>query len=58
MFLTGIGSGRSVFRVPFVEWIDIHVWMCDPPPPLFGGVFLGLLFVVGVVDSFNWRIFS
>ena len=33
VFLTGIGSGRSVFRVPFVEWIDIHVWMCDPPLP-------------------------
>ncbi len=39
-FLTGIGSWRSDFRVPFVEWIDIHVWMCDPPLPFFGGVFL------------------
>jgi len=38
-FLTGIGSGRSVFQVPFVEWIGIHVWMCDPPSPFYGCVF-------------------
>jgi len=46
-FLTGIGSGRRVFRVPFVEWIDIHVWMCDPPPPLFLGCFLVSFLWVG-----------
>jgi hypothetical protein len=40
-----MGSGRSIFRVPFVEWIGIHVWMCDPPLP-----FLEVCFLV----SFLW----
>ena len=32
--------------------------MHDPPLPFFVGVFLSLLFVIGVVDSLNWDIFS
>jgi len=32
--------------------------MYDPPRPFFGGVFFSLLFVIGVVDSLNWDIFS
>jgi hypothetical protein len=56
-FLPGIGSGWSVFRVPFVGWRCFHLWMYDPPSPFFGGV-LGFLLVEGVVDSFGWRIFS
>jgi hypothetical protein len=31
---------------------------CVTPLPFFGGVFFILLFVVGVVDSLNWDIFS
>jgi len=49
VFLTGIGSGGRVFRVPFVEWIDIHVWMCDPPSP-----FLEVCFLVSFLWLGSW----
>ena len=48
-FLTGIGSWRRDFRVPFVEWIGIHVWMCDPPSP-----FLGMCFLVSFLWLGSW----
>ena len=38
-FLTGIGSGRRDFQVPFVVWRVFYGWMCDPPSS-FVGVFL------------------
>ena len=38
-FLPGIGSGWSVFRVSFVGWCCIHLWMYDPPSPFFWGRF-------------------
>jgi len=53
-----MGSNRGCFRVPFAEWLGYHVLMHDPPLPPIGNGVLGLLFVVGVVDSFNWGIFS
>ena len=38
----GIGSGRSDFQVPFVDWRVFLRRMRDPPPPFF----LGVVFLV------------
>ncbi len=53
-----LDRGGAFFR--FLLWFGgFFTGGCVTPPlPPIGGVFLGLLFVVGVVDSFNWGIFS
>ena len=58
-FLTGMGSGRSSFRFPFGGWPCFHLrTVYAPLPPCSGERFFGFLFVNGVVDRLNRRIFS